>query len=61
MSKPSSITAPSGVPKLKLAGRYQRLKRLRQMVQEAERLRFPHGVEFKAPGSRINPKPEHQA
>jgi hypothetical protein len=31
------------------------------MVQEAERLRFPHGVEFKAPGSRINPKPEHQA
>jgi hypothetical protein len=34
---------------------------LRKIVQEAERLRIPHGVELKAPGSRINPQRRHQA
>ena len=59
MKKRSSTTAPSDLPKLDLAGRYLRVKQLRQIVQEAERLRLPHGVEPKAPGSRFNP--QHQA
>ena len=61
MNKRSSVTAPSGLPKLNLAGRYLRLKHLRQIVQEAERLRLPRGVELKAPGSRINPQRRHSA
>jgi hypothetical protein len=61
MKKRSSITAPLGLPKLDLAGRYLRVKQLRKIVQEAELLRIPHGVELKAPGSRINPARRHQA
>jgi hypothetical protein len=61
MKKRSSITAPSDLPKLDLAGRYLRLKHLRQIVREAERLRLSRGVELKAPGSRINPQPRNQA
>ena len=60
MKKRSSITASSGLPKLDLAERYLRVKQLRKIVQEAERLRIPHGVELKAPGSRINPQRRHQ-
>ena len=61
MKKGSSTTAPSDLPKLNLAGRYLRVKQLRKIVQEAERLRLPRGVEPKAPGSRINPQHRHQA
>jgi hypothetical protein len=61
MKKRSSITAPPGLPKLNLAGRYQRLKHLRQIVQEAERLRLPRGVKLGASGSRNNPPRGHQA
>jgi hypothetical protein len=61
MKKRSSITVPSGLPKLNLAGRYLRLKHLRQIVQEAERLSLPRGGELKVPGSRINPQRRHSA
>ena len=61
MNKRSSITAPSGVSKLNLAGRYLRVRQLRKIVQEAERLRIPHDVVLKAPGSRINPQRRHSA
>jgi len=61
MNKRLSITAPSGLPKLDLAGRYLRVKQLRMIVQEAERLRLPRGVDLKAPGSRIKPHGRHSA
>jgi hypothetical protein len=61
MKGQSSVAAPSGAPKVNLAGRYLRLKRLRQIVQEAERTRFPHAVKLEASGSRINPQRRHQA
>jgi hypothetical protein len=61
MNKRLSITAPSGLPKLDLAGRYLRVKQLRKIVQEAERLRLPRGVYLKAPGSRIKPHGRHSA
>jgi len=40
MKKQSSVAAPSGAPKDSLAARYLELKRLRQLVQEAERAAF---------------------
>ncbi len=60
MKKRSSVTPPSGIPNLSLAARYQRVKQLRQIVQEAERWRLPRG-ELKTPGSRINPQRRHSA
>jgi hypothetical protein len=40
MKRQSSVAAPSRAPKVSLAARYLRLKRLRQLVQEAERSAF---------------------
>jgi len=59
MKRQLSVAASSGAPKINLAGRYLRLKRLRQIVQEAERLRFPHGVKLEASGPRINSQRRH--
>jgi len=61
MKKRSSVTAPFGLPNLNLAARYQRVKQLRQILQEAERLRLPRDGALKAPGSRINPQRRHSA
>jgi hypothetical protein len=60
MKRQSSVAAPDGAPKVSLAARYHQLKRLRQLVQEAERS-FPHGVKHGASGSRINPQRQHSA
>jgi hypothetical protein len=61
MKKRSSNSAPPGLPKFDLAGRYSRVKQLRKIVHEAERLRLPRGVELKAPCSGINPQRRHSA
>ena len=61
MKKRSSVTAPLGLPKLDLAARYLRVRQLRHIVQEAERLRLPRGVELKTSGSRINLPRRHRA
>jgi hypothetical protein len=61
MKRRSPVAAPSGAPKANLAARYPRLKRLRQIVQDAERSRFPHDVKLEASGSRLNPQRRHQA
>jgi hypothetical protein len=60
MKRQSSAAAPSGAPKVNLAERYLQLKRLRKLVQEAER-GFRQNVKLGATGSRINPQCRHQA
>jgi 3-methyladenine DNA glycosylase AlkC len=62
MNRRALVTSVSNAtPKINVARSYLQLQRLRQLVQEAERLRLPHGVELKAPGSRINPQRRHSA
>ena len=62
MNRRALVTSVSNAtPKINVARSYLQLQRLRQLVQEAERLRLPHGVELKAPGSRINPQCRHSA
>jgi hypothetical protein len=60
MKRQSSVAAPSGAPKVNLAGRYLRLKRLRQIVQEAERRAF-RMTSNSLPVPEINPRRRHQA
>jgi hypothetical protein len=48
-------------PKFDVARSYRQLQRLRQLVQEAERLLTQHGVNIASPGSRINPQRRHSA
>jgi hypothetical protein len=58
MNRRTSVAALSNVPQIDLAERYLQLRRLRQIVQEAERLRVPH-VELEA--SEINPQRRRQS
>jgi hypothetical protein len=59
MNKSSSIPAAStAAPKENIARSYLQVKRLRQLVQEAERLRVSH---VKPEGCGINPKRRRQS
>jgi hypothetical protein len=55
------VAVSETTPKINLAQAYLELRRLRRLVQEAERSLIKHGVNITPIGSGINAPQEHRA